>query len=699
MSNATRKPNRLAKEKSPYLLQHAQNPVDWYPWCDEAFRKAEKEDKPVFLSIGYSTCHWCHVMEQESFEDEEVAQLLNEKFVSIKVDREERPDIDSIYMKTCMLITGGGGWPLTIIMTPQKEPFFAGTYFPKNSMARMIGLLDLLRDIAEMWEKNRSKLAATVERVTKFLMDYVGTKHQKEELTEIVLDEAFIRLLDSFDKTNGGFEPSPKFPSPHNLLFLLRYWKRRGRPQALEMVEKTLQKMRLGGIFDQVGFGFHRYSTDSTWLVPHFEKMLYDQAMMAIAYIEAYQATGKKDYQRTVEEIFEYVFKHMTNPEGAFFSAEDADSEGQEGKFYLWTEADIKDALNSNADLITQMYNITKEGNYEESQLDKTGKNILHFKKPLQELALELDTEYEKLPAILENARRKLYEVREKRIHPFKDEKILTNWNGLMIAALAKCAQAFNSIKYAEAAEKAINFVLSKLQTADGRLLHRYKDGEAAIGGYLDDYAFLVWGLIELYETTFKIKYLREALRLQNDMIKHFWDKEDGGFFYTSDDGEKLLIRDKEVHDGAIPSGYSIAFLNMVRLARMTGKNDYEENAAAQAKAFSSHQEGIPSLNAMFLVALDFFFGPSYEIVIVGKSQSRETKNMFQAVNTCFIPNKVVLFKEETDPSLDDIIGFVRSMKTIGGKTTAYVCRAFVCEKPMTEAKEILQYLTRTSHC
>jgi uncharacterized protein YyaL (SSP411 family) len=697
MPNTMRKVNRLAKEKSPYLLQHAQNPVDWYPWCEEAFEKAEKEDKPVFLSIGYSTCHWCHVMEKESFEDLEVAQLLNEKFVPIKVDREERPDIDSIYMKTCMLITGGGGWPLTIIMTPEKKSFFAGTYFPKNSRARMMGLLDLLRNTAEMWEKNRSKLAATADEVTRYLTDYVGAKRQKEELTEIVLDEAFIRLLDSFDKTNGGFDASPKFPSTHNFMFLLRYWKRKGRPQALEMVEKTLQKMRLGGIFDQVGFGFHRYSTDSMWLVPHFEKMLYDQAMMSTAYIEAYQATGKKEYQSTAEEIFEYVLKHMANTDGAFFSAEDADSEGQEGKFYLWTEAEIKDTLNDNADLIIKMFNISKEGNYEESQRDKTGKNILHFKRPLQELALELGTKPEELNTILEDARQKLYEVREKRIHPFKDDKILTDWNGLMIAALAKGAQAFNSAKYAEAAEKSINFVLSKLQTADGRLLHRYKDGEAAICGYLDDYAFLVWGLIELYEATFETRYLSEAVRLQDDMMRHFWDEEDGAFFYTSDDSEKLLTRHKEVHDGAIPSGNSIALLNVIRLARMTGKTDYEDKASALAKAISSRQEGITSQNTMFLTALDFLFGPSYEIVIVGNSQSQEAEDMVQALNTSFIPNKVVLFKKETDPNLENLIGFVKNMRTIDRKTTAYICRAFVCEKPITEVKEVVRYLTKNS--
>jgi uncharacterized protein YyaL (SSP411 family) len=700
MPNTIRKPNRLAKEKSPYLLQHAQNPVDWYPWCDEAFEKAEKEDKPVFLSIGYSTCHWCHVMEKESFEDEEVAQLLNEKFVAIKVDKEERPDIDSIYMKTCMLITGGGGWPLTIIMTPQKEPFFAGTYFPKNSRGRMIGLLDLLRDTAGLWERKRSKLVATAERVTRYLTDYVRAKHQREEFTEIVLDEAFIRLLDSFDGTNGGFGSSPKFPSPHNLLFLLRYWKRKGRQQALEMIEKTLRKMRLGGIFDQVGFGFHRYSTDSMWLVPHFEKMLYDQAMMAIAYIEAYQATGKKEYQKTAEEIFEYVFRDMTNPEGGFFSAEDADSEGQEGKFYLWTETEIKDTLGRNADLIIRVCNISKEGNYyDEFHQDKTGKNILYFQKSLQELSLELDRKFEELPIFLESARQKLYDAREKRIHPLKDDKILTDWNGLMIAALAKGAQAFGSIKYAEAAERAITFVLSTLQTADGRLLHRYKDGEAAIGGYLDDYAFLVWGLLEFYEATFKIRYLSEALRLQDAMIKHFWDKEDGGFFYTSDDSEKILTRYKEIHDGAIPAGYSIAFLNLIRLARMTGKTDYEEKAAALAKAFSSDQEGIPSQNTMFLTGMDFLFGPSYKIVIVGNLESPETKSMLQAVNTCFIPNKVVLLKKETDPKLENMISFVKDMKTVDRRTTAYICRNFVCQKPLTEVKEVLRYLTTASPC
>ncbi len=686
--------NRLAKEKSPYLLQHAQNPVDWYPWSEEAFSKAEKEDKPVFLSIGYSTCHWCHVMERESFEDEEVAEILNENFVSIKVDREERPDIDKVYMKTCVLMTGSGGWPLTIITTPQKEPFFAGTYLPKSGRGGMTGLVDLLRNIADLWERDRNRLISTAENTTEYLVDYVGAKHREEELTEIVFDEAFIRLLDSFDQNNAGFGRSPKFPSPHNLLFLLRYWKRKGRQQALEMVEKTLQKMRLGGVFDQVGFGFHRYSTDSRWLVPHFEKMLYDQAMMAIAYIEAYQATGKEEYRKTAEEIFEYVLRDMQNPTGGFFSAEDADSEGQEGKFYMWTMAEIEQVLGENADLIIEVFNVSREGNYyDEGHKARTGKNILHFRESLLELSVHLGVGYEELTGVLRTVRQKLFEARRERIHPLKDDKILTDWNGLMIAALAKGAQVFNSTRFLKAAVNAIRFILEKLQRTDGRLIHRYREGEATVDGNLDDYAFLVWGLIELYETTFDTGYLEAALRLQDDMLEHFWDRESGGFFFKSDDSEKLLIRHKEFRDGAIPSGNSVTFLNLIRLSRMTGKTHYQEKAATLARAVSSHEEGTPAHNTMFLVALDFLIGPTYEITIVDSPDSKETRNMLEAIRTRFVPNKVVLLKKEDQKDLENLAEFTKDMKTIGNKTTAYICKDFVCSKPITEIKEVLKIL------
>lgn len=690
--------NRLAKEKSPYLLQHAQNPVDWYPWSEEAFDRAQKEDKPIFLSIGYSTCHWCHVMEKESFKDETVAKLLNENFVSIKVDREERPDIDSIYMKICVLMTGSGGWPLTIIMMPQKQPFFAGTYLPKKSRAGMTGLVDLLRNVAELWKRDKSRLISTAERATEYLIEYVKAKHGEEELTELVFDEAFIRLLDSFDRNNAGFGTSPKFPSPHNLLFLLRYWKRKGRQQALEMVEKTLQKMRLGGIFDQVGFGFHRYSTDSKWLVPHFEKMLYDQAMMAIAYIEAYQATGEKEYRKTAEQIFEYVLRDMTNPKGGFFSAEDADSEDQEGKFYIWTKAEIKHVLGENAALIIEALNISREGNYhDEVHKARTGKNILYFKEPLPELSLKLGVRVEELTNIWRKARQKLFNAREEKAHPFKDDKILTDWNGIMIAALAKGAQVFDSTRLSDAAENAVGFILEKLQRADGRLIHQYREGEATVDGNLDDYAFLIWGLTELYEATFDARYLEEALRLQDDMLEHFWDKESGGFFFKSDDSEKLLIRHKEFRDGAIPSGNSIAFLNLIRLSRMTGKNNYEEKASTLARAFSSHEEGNPSYNTMFLTALDFLIGPTYEIAIVGSPNSKETKNMLQAIRTRFVPNKVMLLKKEYQKNLENLAGFTKDMKMIEDKTTAYICIDFACSKPTTEIQEVLKMLAKPS--
>jgi uncharacterized protein YyaL (SSP411 family) len=698
MLDEARKPNRLAKEKSPYLLQHALNPVDWYPWTEEAFDKAEKEDKPVFLSIGYSTCHWCHVMKNESFEDEAVAKMLNENFVSIKVDREERPDIDSIYMRICVLITGRGGWPLTIIMTPKKQPFFAGTYLPRKSRAGMTGIIDLLENFAELWKRNKSRLISAAERVTEYLIDNAEAKHEEEELTELVFDEAFIRLLDSFDRSNGGFGPSPKFPSPHNLLFLLRYWKRKGKQQALEMVEKTLQKMRLGGIFDQVGFGFHRYSTDSEWLVPHFEKMLYDQAMMAIAYIEAYQATGKNEYRETAEQVFEYVLRDMTNPRGGFFSAEDADSEGQEGKFYVWTEAEIKQVLKGNAASIIEALDISREGNYhDEVHKVRTGQNILHFKDPLPELSSKPGMKHDELAHAWKKARQNLFNAREEKVHPFKDDKTLTDWNGLMIVALAKGAQVFDSTRLSSAAESAMVFILEKLRRADGRLMHQYREGEAAVDGNLDDYAFLIWGLIELYETTFDTRYLEKALRLQDDVLEHFWDEESGGFFFISDDSEKLLIRHKDFRDGAIPSGNSVAFANLTRLSRMTGRIDYEEKASILAKAVSSYEEGNPSHNTMFLNALDFQIGPTYEIALVGDPYSKETRKMLQAIRAMFVPNKVMLLKQENQKILGKLAGFTEDMKMIDNKTTAYICIDFACSKPTTEIQEVLRMLAKPS--
>ena len=677
--------NHLINEKSPYLLQHAYNPVDWYPWTEEAFAKAKKETKPIFLSIGYSTCHWCHVMERESFEDDEIAELLNEKFVAIKVDREERPDIDSIYMSVCTIMTGTGGWPLTIMMTPDGKPFFAATYLPKENRFGRAGLLDVLRNIAEVWESDRQKLTEPAEKIAEYFLDHSRVETAGEELTIDVLDEAFIGLLDSFDLIEGGFRTRPKFPAPHNLIFLLRYWKRKGTPKALEMVEKTLQKMRLGGIYDHVGFGFHRYSTDSSWRVPHFEKMLYDQAMICLAYIEVYEATKKKEYQRTAEEILQYIKRVMTNPEGGFHSAEDADSEGEEGKFYLWTDSEIKGKLGDSAELVEKTFNLSTAGNYtDDINQTRTGKNILYMKKTLDNLAAEQGETIDEFLNRLEKARQLLFQIREKRFHPGKDDKILTDWNGLMIGAYARAAQAFSQTEYLREASRAADFVLKNLQTAEGRLLHRFRDGKASVCGNLDDYSFFIFGLIELYEATFSTKFLREAIRLQKVMIDHFWDKETGGFFFTADDSEKLLTRAKEIRDGALPSGNSMGLLNLVRLARLIGNQEFEEQALKMTRAFSSEIAAAPLFSTMFLVALDFQIGPSLEIVLVGDLEAQETREMLGVLKEEYVPNKAVLLKSDNDLDIVGLVNFVKDMRMIEEKATAYVCKSFVCASPTT---------------
>lgn len=692
--------NRLIYEKSPYLLQHAENPVDWYPWGEEAFEKAKKEDKPILLSIGYSTCHWCHVMERESFEDEEVARLMNDTFVSIKVDREERPDIDNIYMTVCQMLSQGGcGWPLNIVMTPDKKPFFVATYIPKESRFGRAGMVDLIPRIKEVWETHREEVLKSADQITLALKQATKqvSKGSYEELDESTLRVAYMELLQNFDTVHGGFGRAPKFPTPHNLLFLLRYWKRSDEDRALEMVEKTLQAMRLGGIYDHIGFGFHRYSTDPEWFLPHFEKMLYDQAMISMAYIEAYQATGKEEYERTAREIFSYVLRDMTSPGGGFYSAEDADSEGEEGRFYLWTEDEIRRTLGKEeADLIIRVFNIEKGGNFsEEATGRKTGGNILYMERPLADIASLLNLSEKELEGRLESARERLFLARERRIHPHKDDKILTDWNGLMIAALAKGAQAFNEPGYAEAAGRAVGFILNNMRRTDGRLLHRYRDGEAGIQASLCDYAFLIWGLIELYEATFDVKYLQTALDLNNDLIKHFWDDKDGGFYFTPDDGEKLITRQKEIYDGAIPSGNSVGMLNLLRLGRISANPDLEKKAARIGSAFSNTVKRYPAAYTQLMVALDFGVGPSYEVVVVGDPQSEDTKAMLQALRRRFIPNKVLLLRpaDKETPDITRIAEFTRTQLSLGGKATAYVCMNHQCKLPTTDIDSMLELL------
>ncbi len=678
-----RKPNRLINEKSPYLLQHAYNPVDWYPWCDEAFEKAKIEDKPIFLSIGYSTCHWCHVMERESFEDEEVAQILNENFIPIKVDREERPDIDLVYMTICQAMTGHGGWPLTIIMTPDKKPFFAGTYIPKHSRYGRIGLIELLQRVVDLWKESKDKITSLAEQITSEVKEAVEKIESGNSIDEKILTFAFKELEENFDPEYGGFGNAPKFPTPHNLMFLLRYWKRTGNVKALEMVEQTLKGMWLGGIYDHIGFGFHRYSTDRKWLVPHFEKMLYDQALISLACIETYQAIKKEKYAILCSEIFSYVINNLTNPDGGFFSAEDADSEGEEGKFYLWELDELEKILNqSELKFVIENFNIKKDGNYiDELKHSRTGKNIFH-------LTSELGNEKRK---IWERIRLKLLQHRNNRTHPLKDDKILTDWNGLMISALAKGYLTLGIKDYIQIAEKSANFILKNMLTSDGKLLHRFRDGEAKINGHLDDYAFLAWGLIELYEATFKTKYLKNAIELVYKMIELFWDENNGGFFLSENDD--VLFKQKEIYDGALPSGNSVALLVLAKLSKITGRSDISELTHRLVETFSGTVSKYPSAYTFFLSAFDFLLGPSSEIIIVGKSTDDLSK-ILKPLNSKFIPNKVLLFKPtDREDEINLIAPFLSHYKEINGKTTIYICTNYECKQPVTTVEEMMRLL------
>ncbi len=692
--------NRLIHEKSPYLLQHAYNPVDWYPWGEEAFEKARRENKPIFLSIGYSTCHWCHVMEDESFEDQEVADLLNSTFVAIKVDREERPDIDSLYMDVAMMMTGSGGWPLNVMLTPELKPFFAATYIPKENRFGRTGLLELIPRVQEAWLTQNGELQDVGNQVVAALEQNANSAATGTlEPDEALLETAYQQLANRFDPQRGGFGTAPKFPSPHNLLYLLRYWDRTGDPQALEMVETTLQAMRQGGMYDQIGFGFHRYSTDAHWLVPHFEKMLYDQAMLAIAYTEAYQATGNPSYKQTAREIFTYILRDMTASNGGFYSAEDADSEGEEGKFYLWTVDELRQILSQDeADLYIAVFGATDEGNFiEPGHEQSTGANILHLPQPLADVANNMHLSKEELTARLKPINQQLFQEREGRIHPYKDDKILTDWNGLMIAALAKAAQAFDEPAYAQAASQATDFILQTMRNDDGRLLHRYRDGEAAIPANIDDYAFLTWGLLELYETDFDVRHLNNALALTEELQTHFWDDQQGGFYFTPDDGEALLVRQKEIYDGAIPSGNSVAMLNLLRLGRITANTEFEEQAAGIGHAFAASIQQAPSSHIQLISGLDFGVGPSFEVVIVGDPVAEDTQLMLTALQEKFIPNKVIVLRPpENADDIIDLADFIKYYSSLNDQATAYVCQNYYCELPTNDIDIMLELLKKT---
>jgi uncharacterized protein YyaL (SSP411 family) len=685
--------SRLSREKSPYLRQHAGNPVQWFAWGEEAFAEAIRQNKPVFLSIGYSTCHWCHVMQKESFEDQEVARLLNEHFIAVKVDREERPDIDAYYMSVCQLLTGGGGWPLTVFLTPDKKPFFAGTYFPKKSRFGIPGLMDILTRVAEAWKTKSRELLASAEKIS-LAPAQDDRPSRKHRLAPDILDSAFKQLGSQFDAENGGFGRAPKFPSPHHLTFLLRYAVRKRSADALAMVEKTLQAMRRGGIFDQLGFGFHRYSTDARWLVPHFEKMICDQALMAIACTETYQATAREEYRRTTDEIIAYVLRDMTSEEGGFYTAEDADSEGEEGRFYLWEETEMRKVLSSEeADFAARIFNVRPEGNYEEPGGHRPVRNILHLSRTPNELAEELKIPETRFWNFWSDIRRKLYEVRERRPRPLKDTKILTDWNGLVMAALAKAGRAFGRQEYTEGAYRAADFIRKVMKTND-RLHHRYAEGEVTIHAFLDDHAFLIWGLIELYQSTFDTRLLEWTLELTDDLLSRFWD-EAGGFFMTSEDAQELPLRKKEVYDGALPSGNSVMLDNLLRLGRLTGRADLEERAGNINETFSDKISALPMGHTHFLSALDSAFGPAHEVVIAGQPNAPDTKAMLRTLHREFLPRTVVLFRTsgEDSSAILQLAPYAASLTAVEGRATAYVCSGSRCELPVTDPVEMLTRL------
>jgi len=675
--------NRLAEESSPYLQQHAHNPVDWYPWGSEAFEKAKKEDKPVFLSIGYSTCHWCHVMEHESFEDEKIADIMNEHFVSIKVDREQRPDVDDIYMNAVIMMTGSGGWPLSVFLTPEGKPFYGGTYFPPRDAYGRPGFERVLLSVAEAWKDRRQELVGSALKMSELLQN-PAIPTGNGNFSPQILNKAFVSFQNSFDAVYGGFGTAPKFPQPTNLSMLLRYWQRTADNKALEMVEKTLDAMANGGIYDHIGGGFHRYSTDAEWLIPHFEKMLYDQALLSKVYLEAYQITKKEQYARIAREIFDYVLRDMADPAGGFYSAGDADSEGKEGTFYLWDPEQIASILNKEeAQLFNTYHGVTKEGNFE------NGKTILNISTSIEQIEKEFRKDHAEIENILSAAREKIFQERAKRTRPHRDEKIITAWNGLMISSLAYGGAVLQEEKYIEAAMRSADFILRTLYK-NGRLMRYYRDGQVIQKAFLDDYAFTAVALLDLYQATFDVKWLIEAKSLTNQMIELFADTEKGGFFLTGRDSEKLIARTKPGSDGAVPSGNSVAASALLKLGRLTMDEHFTEQGGKVIDAFSQQLEMTPAYLSMMVMALDFRLGPTQEIIIAGKADSPDVRQMLKLIQSTFLPNAVVLLHDpdNADSALYDTVPFIKNQTTIEGKATAYVCDNYACKEPVNVIAE-----------
>jgi uncharacterized protein YyaL (SSP411 family) len=679
--------NRLIHETSPYLLQHAHNPVDWYPWGEEALSRAKKEDKPILLSIGYSSCHWCHVMEKESFENEAIAGIMNLRFINIKVDREVRPDLDELYMNAVQVMTGSGGWPMTVFLTPDLIPFHAGTYFPPEDRGGMPGFSKVLVVVSDYYRSHRGEVEKMETQLKNTLHQIAEIIPSQEALSEKVLTKAFNALESQFDPIYGGFGNAPKFPSSMALSFLLRYWKSTGSKKALEMVEKTLEKMANGGIYDHLGGGFHRYSVDERWLIPHFEKMLYDNALLSRAYFEAYQATRKERYRHAGEEILNYVLREMKGPEGGFYSTQDADSEGEEGKFYVWTRDEIKEVLGKEKGTpFCAYYGVATEGNFE------GGASVLNIASTLEKVSQLYGMPVADLEKVLVEGRQKLYVVREKRLRPDRDEKILTSWNGLMISGFVDGFKVTEKEQYLNGAKEAARFILHKMRK-DGRLMRVFNKGKSQVKGYSEDYAFFIQVLIDLYEATFETEWLKEAEDLNRRMIHQFWDESNGGFFFTGKENESLIARSKNPYDNATPSANSIAVFNLIRLGYLTGEESFKEKAEQILHLFYNFLDQHPSGFAQMLSGLSFFLNPQ-EIGIIGSRDDLKTKSMLKEIYHAYLPNKILSLRDPQEPIKGKWFPFLTE-KGIQEVPTAFVCKGFTCLPPVRNEEELKKILER----
>ncbi len=697
------KPNKLINEKSPYLIQHAYNPVEWYPWSDEAFQKAKDEDKPIFLSIGYSTCYWCHVMEREVFENEHIAGEMNKIFVNIKVDREERPDVDRVYMSALQAMTGSGGWPMSMFLTTELKPFYGATYVPPTSKYGLPGFEDLIHQLGEAWKTRRDEINESGEKILEHIREASQNIAAASELNKEMLLKGAQQFKNGFDEEYGGFGESPKFPRPPGLNFLLRAYNRFDDTESLQMVIRTLLQMARGGMYDYLGGGFHRYSVDRFWRVPHFEKMLYDQAQLAVNYLEAYQITGDNYFGDVTKDILAYVRRVMRDKNGGFYSAEDAESalsaadlhEKEEGACYVWTKKEIFELLGDDTDIFCYYYGVNDHGNAPQGSDPHSvfvEKNILYKKHTISETSNEFEKSTDEINRILEECKHILFREREKRPKPHLDDKILTSWNGLMISAFAKAYQVFNTASYLAGAKGSADFIIKNLYDAENKkLLHRYRDGEAKIDATLDDYSFFVQGLLDLYEASFEESYLKLAIELTGIMINDFYDESEGGFFDTSGKDTSILVRTKEDYDSAEPTGNSVAIINLLRLSALTGNNDWYDMAYRSVLAFSGKLERMPYAMPQMLVALELLLNKPKQIIIAGKKNDEMAYRMLRELSGRFMPDKVVICMDPEKAG--DTITYAADIIQPNNETTAYVCENFTCRLPVKTLDEFVKLL------